>query len=189
MLNIVVTEGPQTDKTSLRFVVCLLVCLSQPHPSSLFWFHSSAAAWLTNCSWWGNIGVTVPTPRCLHKVLFWMFSLTSSRRVGFLKKRRNSLPWMAASASPLPGSETWSRQVNRNCMREWGEGLNHVDWLEGEMGRVWERDTKKGKHTRGKERVMGFFLHCCSIPLFFQLKTIATLCRCEGAGGRCLCFP
>lgn len=48
---------------------------------------------------------------------------------------------------------------------------------------------RKKEHKRGKERVMGFFLHSRSIPLFFKLKTIGTLCRCEGAGGRCLCFP
>lgn len=70
----------------------------------------------------------------------------------------------------------WSRRGNENCRRdgENGEEGMEEDWIMERM-RGWQRRRGTERSTREETRVMGFFLHSCSIPLFFRLKTIATL--------------
>lgn len=53
---------------------------------------------------------------------------------------------------------------------------------------VNKEETKRTSEHTGKESyelLSTFLLH----PPFLQTQTIATLCRCERAGGHCLCFP
>lgn len=83
----------------------------------------------------------------------------------------------------------WSRQGSANCTRvgENGEEGLVEDWIMERRREGWQRGRERS--TGEETRVMGFCLHSCSIPLFFRLKTIATLCRDERARGRCLCLP
>lgn len=83
----------------------------------------------------------------------------------------------------------WSRQGSANCTRvgENGEEGLVEDWIMERRRGGWQRGRER--RTGEETRVMGFCLHSCSIPLFFRLKTIATLCRDERARGRCLCLP